>query len=140
MEDWSRRSYRLHSGGSGGGLETSVSTPGAACHQPDHHRLGCTAHLRQHTRSTPYILSYAGIRTDPIIGKDIEMNGDTCICNGNFYLTGDINRPEAGTEGVRGLSDVCASGGSGWSRAGRLIRLCRRYAGEVLQRVIESNA
>ncbi len=29
----------------------SVSTPGAACHQPDHHRLGCTAHLRQHTRS-----------------------------------------------------------------------------------------
>ena len=20
------------------------------------------------------------------------MNGDTCICNGNFYLTGDINK------------------------------------------------
>jgi len=39
-----------------------------------------------------YNLNIAGIRTDPIIGKDIVMNGDTCIYNGNFYLTGDINK------------------------------------------------
>jgi hypothetical protein len=39
-----------------------------------------------------YNLSIAGIRTDPIIGEDIVMNGDTCIYHGNFYLTGDINK------------------------------------------------
>jgi len=34
----------------------------------------------------------AGIRCDAIIGKDIVMNGDTYIYNGNLYLTGDINK------------------------------------------------
>jgi hypothetical protein len=39
-----------------------------------------------------YNLNNAGIRTDPIIGKDIVMNGDTYIYNGNLYLTGDIHK------------------------------------------------
>ena len=37
-------------------------------------------------------LNNAGIRTDAIIGKDIVMNGDTYIYNGNLYLTGDIHK------------------------------------------------
>jgi hypothetical protein len=28
----------------------------------------------------------------PVIGKDIVINGDTYIYNGNLYLTGDINK------------------------------------------------
>ena len=39
-----------------------------------------------------YNLNNAGIRADPVIGKDIVMNGDTYIYNGNLYLTGDINK------------------------------------------------
>ncbi len=39
-----------------------------------------------------YNLNNAGIRTDAIIGKDIVMNGDTYIYNGNLYLTGDIHK------------------------------------------------
>ena len=34
-----------------------------------------------------YNLNNAGIRTDPVIGKDIVMNGDTYIYDGNLYLT-----------------------------------------------------
>ena len=37
-----------------------------------------------------YDLNNAGIRTDPIIGKDILMKGDTYIFDGNLYLTGNI--------------------------------------------------
>jgi hypothetical protein len=29
---------------------------------------------------------------DPIIDKDIVMNGDTYIYNGNLYLTGNIHK------------------------------------------------
>jgi len=32
-----------------------------------------------------YNLNNAGIRTDPVIGKDIVMNGDTYIYDGNLY-------------------------------------------------------
>ena len=39
-----------------------------------------------------YNLTNAGIRSDPFIGKDIVMNGDTYIYNGNLYLTGDIHK------------------------------------------------
>ena len=39
-----------------------------------------------------YNLNNAGIRTDPVIGKDIVMNGDTYIYGGNLYLTGNINK------------------------------------------------
>jgi hypothetical protein len=39
-----------------------------------------------------YDLKNAGIRTDPIIGKDIVMKGDTYIYDGNLYLTGDIRK------------------------------------------------
>ena len=39
-----------------------------------------------------YNLNNAGIRSDPFIGKDIVMNGDTYIYNGNLYLTGDIHK------------------------------------------------
>jgi hypothetical protein len=39
-----------------------------------------------------YNLNNAGIRSDPFIGKDIIMNGDTYIYNGNLYLTGDIHK------------------------------------------------
>lgn len=45
------------------------------------------------------------------------------LCGTHPVRRGLFPGPEAETEGVRGLSDVCASGGSGWSRAGRLIRL-----------------
>ncbi len=34
-----------------------------------------------------YILNNVGIRTEPVIGKDIVMNGDTYICDGDLYLT-----------------------------------------------------
>ncbi len=34
----------------------------------------------------------AGIHCDAITGKDVVMNGDTCIYSGNLYLTGDINK------------------------------------------------
>ena len=37
-----------------------------------------------------YNLKNAGIRTDPMIGKDIVMKGDTYIFDGNLYLTGNI--------------------------------------------------
>ena len=37
-------------------------------------------------------LNDAGIRTDPIMGKDIVMNGDTYIYDGNLYLTGNIQK------------------------------------------------
>ena len=37
-------------------------------------------------------LNDAGIRTDPIMGKDIVMNGDTYIYDGNLYLTGNIHK------------------------------------------------
>ncbi len=39
-----------------------------------------------------YDLNNAGIRTDPIIGKDIVMNGDTFIYSVNLFLTGDIHK------------------------------------------------
>ena len=39
-----------------------------------------------------YDLNNAGIRTDPIIGKDIVMKGDTYIYDGHLYLTGDIRK------------------------------------------------
>ena len=39
-----------------------------------------------------YDLNNAGIRSDPFMGKDIVMNGDTYIYNGNLYLTGDIHK------------------------------------------------
>ena len=39
-----------------------------------------------------YDLNNAGIRSDPFIGKDIVMNGDTQIYYGNLYLTGDIHK------------------------------------------------
>ena len=39
-----------------------------------------------------YNLNNAGIRTDPVIGKDIVMNGDTYIYDGNLYLTGNIHK------------------------------------------------
>ena len=39
-----------------------------------------------------YDLNNAGIRTDPIIGKDIVMKGDTYIYDGHLYLTGDIHK------------------------------------------------
>ena len=32
----------------------------------------------------------AGIRTEPFTGKEICMKGDTYICSGNLYSTGDI--------------------------------------------------
>jgi hypothetical protein len=37
-----------------------------------------------------YDLNNAGIRTDPFLGKDIVMKGDTYIYDGNLHLTGDI--------------------------------------------------
>ena len=39
-----------------------------------------------------YNLNNAGIRTDPVIGKDIVMIGDTYIYDGNLYLTGNIHK------------------------------------------------
>ncbi len=39
-----------------------------------------------------YDVNNAGIRTDPIIGKETVMNGDTYIYNGNLYFTGDIHK------------------------------------------------
>ena len=39
-----------------------------------------------------YDLNNAGIRTDPVIGKDIVMKGDTYIYDGNLYLTGNIHK------------------------------------------------
>ncbi len=32
------------------------------------------------------------VRSDTFIGKDIVMNGDTYIYNGNLYLAGDIHK------------------------------------------------
>ena len=39
-----------------------------------------------------YNLNNAGIRTDAVTGKDIVMNGDTYIYDGNLYLTGNIHK------------------------------------------------
>ncbi len=39
-----------------------------------------------------YDLNNASIRTDPIIGKDIVMKGDTYIYDDHLYLTGDISK------------------------------------------------
>ncbi len=39
-----------------------------------------------------YNLNNAGIRTDPVIGKDIVMNGDAYIHNRDLYLTGNIHK------------------------------------------------
>ena len=39
-----------------------------------------------------YDLNNAGIRSDHFLGKDVVMNGDTYIYNGNLYLTGDIHK------------------------------------------------
>ncbi len=38
------------------------------------------------------IITNAGIRSDPFIGEDIVMNGDTQVYNDNLYLIGDIHK------------------------------------------------
>ncbi len=56
--------------------------------------------IRWHVKVYRYDLTNAGIRSDPFKKKDIVMNGDTHIYNGNLYLTGDIHKETFSSTGT----------------------------------------